>query len=301
MEANYLSTAQVAAALGVGVSTVKRWVDEKILTAHRTPGGHRKLLVADVMRLVKEGNFPNLDLKRLLGAQRAKKSLPAEMADDLHKALRDGAEANARVLIAKAYRSGLSIAEVSDQVIAPAMHRVGHAWETGAIDVLHEHHATQIVAGALFELKATLEEQTRPVRPLALGGAPEGDPYLLCSLLIEMMLIEQGWETVNLGPNTPLLSLNKAIAEFRPRLVWLTISHLADAERFLREYPSFYADAHRAGVAVAVGGQGLTPAIRAGILYTTFGDSFAHLAEFARTLNPQPQRPPRGRPTRDAQ
>src|SRR4051794_19358357 len=102
----YVSTADVARALGVGVSTVKRWVDEGILPAHKTAGGHRKLLLADVLRMVREGDFPRLDLRGLqLVAGSQGRHDPDALAPQLLTALKRGDGDAVRSLIHGAYRA----------------------------------------------------------------------------------------------------------------------------------------------------------------------------------------------------
>ena len=60
-EPEYLSTAEVARLLGVSVATIKRWVDDGVLPAYKTAGGHRRLLLTDVQRLAQHNHFPRLD------------------------------------------------------------------------------------------------------------------------------------------------------------------------------------------------------------------------------------------------
>ena len=146
----YVSTAQVAEALGVGITTVKRWVDQGILPAHKTPGGHRKILLSDVIRAIREGDFPRLDLSRLgLFPVGRDSPDPKSLSAALLAALKRGEAETLRSLLQGAHRSGLAIETLADAVVAPAMRRLGHAWAEGRLDVWQEHRGTQLCAAAL--------------------------------------------------------------------------------------------------------------------------------------------------------
>lgn len=298
--AAYVNTTQVAKALGLSVSTVKRWVDEGVLPAFKTAGGHRKLLVADVIELARRGDLPHTDLSRLTeSVQGGQRATPTRISEELHEVLLKGDALLVRSLIFGAFRHGVAIEELADQIIAPVMARIGQEWATGKIDVMEEHRASQMCAAALYELKAVLEERASKNRPRAVGGSPEKDYTVLPSLLAQMVLLDAGWDAVNLGPNTPFASFAKAIRELRPKLLWLSVCHLDNEASFMNSYRELYQLAEKAGVAVAVGGRALENSLRSKIPYTTYGDGLNHLAAFARTIHPRPNPPRRGRPSRE--
>lgn len=53
-----LSTFKIAQLLDVNPSSVANWVDQNLLDAHRTPGGHRRVAVDDLIRFLKEHKMP---------------------------------------------------------------------------------------------------------------------------------------------------------------------------------------------------------------------------------------------------
>ena len=297
----YISTAAAARALGVGVSTVKRWVDEGILPAHRTSGGHRKLLRADILSLARQGKVPTVDIAPLLPeASLAKQLDPAALRIALTQATLTGDEPRVRELLRRARVAAMPLETLADLVIAPVMQRVGHDWECRRIDVWQEHRGTQLITAGLHDWLGQLARPASQDRPLAIGAAPEGDFSSLALLLAQMALLESGWRVVNLGPNTPLASLAAAIERLRPRLVWLSVSHLADARQFVRDYRQLQQQASGLGVALALGGQALRAPLREQLVYTMFGDGITQLVQFAGTLHPACPLPRRGRPRKTA-
>lgn len=296
LSSTYVNTTQVAKALGLSVSTVKRWVDDGVLPAHRTAGGHRKLLLADVLELARRGDLPHGDLSHLADkSARGTQEASPDFSEAIYRALLEGDVTQVRTVILGAYRRGTSIEDLGDQTIRPAMARIGQDWATGRIDVMEEHRASQLCAAALFELKAVLEQRAGKNRPRAVGGTPEKDYSVLPTLLAQMVLLDAGWDAVNLGPNTPFQSFTKAINVLRPKLLWLSVCHLDADDEFVKGYMQLYQQAEKAGVAVAIGGRALIESLRSRIPYTTYGDGLGHLAAFARTLHPRPNPPRRGR------
>jgi MerR family transcriptional regulator, light-induced transcriptional regulator len=282
----YLSTAQVSQALGVGVSTVKRWVDEGVLPAHRTAGGHRKLLLADVIRLTRERKLPQVELTKLLLPKRPQDVSPNQFRNRMIQAVRIPDLDMIPTILRGAYESGLTIETLADEIICPAMKLVGDEWAMGKIDVTHEHQVTQTFVATLYELRSILRRNAETDRPVALGGSPENDHTILGTLLAKLTLLDSGWNALNLGPHTPVGAFKSAIDTYSPKLLWMSVSYVADTDQFIRDFQELYQYAKEREIPVAVGGRGLEESIRTRIHYTSYGDGLTQLAAFAQTLHP---------------
>lgn len=55
----YFTTFELAKMLQVSPPTVVNWVNSGLLTAHRTPGGHRRISKADLLTFLKENEIPS--------------------------------------------------------------------------------------------------------------------------------------------------------------------------------------------------------------------------------------------------
>jgi excisionase family DNA binding protein len=279
----------------VSESTLKRWVDTGHIRAEKTAGGHRRIAVADLVAFLRGRgrSVPSLQALGLFTGSRRPRSPAAGLSpESLADLLLAGDVALARRLLFDAYGAGQPLDALGDAIIGPAMARVGTLWAGNEIDVYQEHLATQRLWLLLLELRGLVPTAGERA-PLAAGGAPEGDPYVLPCLVVELTLLELGWRVLSLGPETPMASLAAAVRQHRPRLVWISITSQHPAPAFLEGYARLV-DATRAErAAIIVGGQGLTSELQHRLVAAAFGTRLAHLREFARALRPAGSRPDR--------
>ena len=291
MSAERFSPASLATTLGVSESTVKRWIDRGVLRAARTAGGHRKVALADVVAFLRgRGDaVPTSETLELLVGHCRMPEATTLTAERLAELLISGDTDAARAVVLAQYAGGRRVEDILDQLVGPAMAHVGERWSCDDIGIYEEHLATQRCWRVLTELRRLMP--TPPATaPLALGGAPEGDPYVLPTLMAELTLREMHWRTLNLGAHVPATSLRDAIARHQPRLVWVSITSTALAPAFFADYPLAYETARQRGAAMVLGGQGLSQDLSKTLLATAFGVRLAHLKALAQALD-QDRRP----------
>lgn len=269
----------------MGITTVKRWVDEGVLPAHKTAGGHRKLLYQDVLRLIRSRNLPHNDLSVFPEVTDQKQVSVQELIDQISVAVFAGQQEQIAECLHRALESGLSFSQVADEIISPTMEKVGTGWEKGKISVMQEHRATQAVTASLFQLEKKLERSLSSSIPTACGGAPETDPTALPSLMAKLLLLDEGWNAVNLGPHTPVEAYFSAMNELKPKLIWIAANHISDHNKLVDDTNEICSEAASRGISVIYGGRAFgNKDIQGRIRFGTYGAGMSELSLHAKRI-----------------
>jgi excisionase family DNA binding protein len=220
-----LTPKELADAIGVSESSLRRWVDAGAIQTFRTVGGHRRIPMADALRFVRQSGSTVVRPELLgLSAMTGHPDLAeAQATDQLYESLSHGDAAGARQIIMSLYLANHSPAAIADGPVRSAMHRLGELWRHDQRGILIEHRGVDVAIGAITQLRQVLPPVPGDA-PLALGGAVQGDPYLPPSILAALVLVDAGWREMNYGPNTPVGLLARAAEQHEGRLVWLTLS-----------------------------------------------------------------------------
>ena len=224
------SPKEIALAVGVSESSLKRWADKGKLEFVKTVGGHRRITFHEAIRFAREAQLPILrpDVLGLPDLKPSDSFADGSPEQVLYTLLSEGRSPEARVMLMDLYLKGSSLASLADGPIMEAMRRIGELWrDDDSKGVYVEHRATDAMIQAVTSLRALATPQLSPEeddRPIAIGGAPAQDTHQLASIMIAAVVAETGFRDMNLGPDTPMDALLEAIRTHKPKLVWLSSS-----------------------------------------------------------------------------
>jgi methanogenic corrinoid protein MtbC1 len=168
------------------------------------------------------------------------------------RALLERRTADARATVAAALTGGMAVQDVYLEVLAPALHQVGHRWAVGEMNVAEEHYATEVTRQLLDELAPRIRVPPSGGRLAIVSGTP-GELHVLGARMVADFLEADGWEVLQLGASTPAADLAQLAADESPDLVALstaTARSLPAIEDVLR-----HLSALRPRPLLAVGGQ----------------------------------------------
>jgi methanogenic corrinoid protein MtbC1 len=252
---------QVAQAIQVSESSVKRWCDKGVIPTCYTAGGHRRIPLSGLLDFLRASRRELLHPTRLgLPSVSQQGRCPRELAtSEFAQALLAADETRCRQIAVELFLSAPSVSAICDDVIAAAFAEVGQRWACGDVEVYQERLACEIAHRVLNDLRALVPEPD-PAAPQAIGGCPPGDFYTLGTSMAELVLRDAGWRSVSLGTNLPYETLAAAIRQRRPQLFWLSCSHLAEDAELVRGY-AVLVDALEDDVTLVLGGQAVTPSL----------------------------------------
>jgi excisionase family DNA binding protein len=177
--------------LGVHYQTVYGWVRQGTLPARKTPHGY-EVSESDVLALA---------------ARRAAGTAPpdevrvrdwAAQADRLYVTLMAGDEALARQDFDRL--AGTPLARLCDEVIAPALRRIGAGWAAGEVSIAAEHRASAICERLIA---ARLHQPQGRPRGVAVVSTPPGERHGLPALMAAACLREDHWQVHHLAADLP--------------------------------------------------------------------------------------------------
>jgi MerR family transcriptional regulator, light-induced transcriptional regulator len=200
-----------AETLGVHYQTAYGWVRQGTLPARKTARGYEvsESAVHDLMARRAAGAEPPRELKVRDWATQAARMYAALVAGD---------EARARSDFGR-LAAGVPLAGLCDQVIAPALRRVGADWAAGEVSIAVEHRASAICERLIAA--HVHQPQGRP-RGVAVTTTPTGERHALPAMMAAACLREDHWQVHHLAADLPVAEVIGFAADTGASLIVLS-------------------------------------------------------------------------------
>lgn len=243
-----LTPKQVARAIGVSESSVKRWCDSGEIEFTTTPGGHRRLPIPAVLAFLERSGHQLAD-PTVLGLP----STTGQSARMLERGRSEFAislsaenEPAAQQTIADLLQTGQETVDILDHVLFPALDSLtadraksgrpaNPRLSAGRPEVVICH---RILSRLREDWLASAETDSAEQTAVAITAAIDGATEPLIPLAAQIVLQSAGWHTTCLGTLLPFKTLLEAARELHAKLLFIYIPVVRDASELSRHVAS---------------------------------------------------------------
>ena len=293
MKPGLLSTAEVANMLKVNDSTVKRWTEKGSLKCIKTPGGHRKYKIKDVVEFMDSFEYDVTDLivppkEKLtsIGVSTDYAILTKDfstLTDIFYNTVLEGNRENASQLLNLLYVNRFTQIELFDKIVFPAFRKIGMKWMTKEIGVEQEHLASNTALYSIFKLQETIKKKPNNGK-IALCGCLEGEYHEIGITCVNNVLEANGWTTYYLGANLPVESFIDAIESYVPTIVCVSSMTPRSQKQLIEDCNALFDTTQIINAKLIVGGIAATDKLKRRISADHIPNSISELMEFVETI-----------------
>ena len=263
MVQRYISSVEASNILGVNVSTIKRWTDGGKLDCVTTAGGHRKFLMRDIAAFLNENvkyrsrlsvlPYESSDQRQL--NQLILKRHILELKEVFLSKSMNGDRETCQHIMNGLYLSGCTLQEIYDDLLTPVLKKIGNKWFQGKLAIYEEHIATAVIQSCIHGLYSVLNESKRTL-DLALCIGLRGELHEIPLSITEQILLDRGFDVINMGVNTPLEKIETLFTAAKPVRLYISSTVVKDANSVEGDLIKLFALANSCNTLIFLGGHG---------------------------------------------
>lgn len=264
MRKTILSTVDVARLFNVTETTVKRWADDGTLRCHKTPGGHRKFPMRNVVEFAERSQLEPLGVLAMPKSDEhcasvemaiLNRDFPALVKAFVEKALSPDRN-DLYIFFSYLYEHRIALWEIQDNVVRPGMAEIGMRWARGELTVSQEHRASYETLDALARLQSEIFIKPANGKSVVLA-CPGGEQHEIGLRSASYIFEAEGWTVHYIGASTPVSDVVKSLHDLKPTLLALSMTYTTDPARLMNDVTHLSEEAAAMGIGVVLGGSGV--------------------------------------------
>jgi MerR family transcriptional regulator, light-induced transcriptional regulator len=179
-------------------------------------------------------------LSSVTKTQESNTQIIKELREHVFESLKTG-DIQDIIKVAEEFKESRSLAAFYESILKPIMYEIGNLWQNKAIDVGVEHVCSNMANKTIHKLTNSIKQRN------SLGTimicTPDGELHNIACNMFESVLLEKGYNIINISPSIPTESVIAQMKESNPLLVLLSVTlqdNISSALRLISRLTSLF-------------------------------------------------------------